>query len=79
MKYRELQAECKRLGLNGKGSKKILQERLDAYNAGDGVPADDVPRETSKPSNPNFNPDGTWKRRPRGFIEWAEDGSPIVE
>ena len=35
MKYTELQQECARLGLGGKGSKQELSERLDSFLQGD--------------------------------------------
>ena len=33
----------------------------------------------TEPINPNYNEDGTWRRRVKGWLGWAENGDPIYK
>lgn len=82
--YPQLKKECARLGLGGAGNRDALVAKLEAY-----AEAEDVPRETPPaeeyvptpepiPEPPprvfaNWDEDGKWVRRPKGFISWEDE------
>ena len=74
--YRELKTECAKRGLGGAGKRVDLLTKLFNEDAGVEPPADLPPPpaaiKVAKPDagNSNWNSDGTWRRRPKGWTGW---------
>ena len=68
LSYPQLKQECARRGLGGSGKAPVLLERLlnDSPN-----PQQDPDR--GKPTFSNYDKDGNWIRRPKGFVSWEDE------
>ena len=73
--YPQLKKECARLRLGGAGNRATLTGRLEAY-AKEMEGYNPEPEATPEPPEPtfsNWDADGKWIRRPKGFISWADE------
>lgn len=71
LSYPALKKECAALGLGGAGTRKQLLDRLNARANDEPIPEIDPPRPPQEFGN--WDGEGNWRRRPKGFISWAEE------
>jgi hypothetical protein len=74
--YVALKQECARRNLGGSGKAKTLIERLTADDNNEQPPAQPAPQTDPAPKQPtfaNYDQNGNWVRRPKGFISWHDE------
>ena len=71
MDYRALKTECANRRLGGAGKKPELVAKLLADDLAE--PRSEPDAERKEPVFSNWDENGHWIRRPKGFISWAEE------
>lgn len=69
--YPQLKHECAVRGLGGSGNREVLTQRLEADDARV-IEPEPIPTPKTPPYS-NYDEEGKWRRRPKGFISWAEE------
>lgn len=70
MSYLELKQECAARKIGGGGKRPELVAKLLVDDAG---PQTEPDAERKEPSYSNWDENGNWVRRPKGFVSWAEE------
>jgi hypothetical protein len=69
--YPVLKAECAKRGLGGAGKRPELVAKLLANDLDESRPEQDPPPRSKVFAN--WDEDGKWVRRPKGFISWEDE------